>query len=412
MQQLCLKAGLNENCYNDKSVKKYYFETIHFGNTEFSDVVVTWYRCNIVDFVPNPTLDDVKQSKKLAEKWLIRNLNDNGYFNYMYMPGLNGYSSGNNMIRQLMASRRLAEMSLEDKSLLELHKKNLDFVFSEWYLQDNNIGYIYFENNSKLGSNAMALRTLIYSPYFNEYKQKADNLAYGILRIQHEDGSFDAWYIKPEKENDPDYQLTFYSGEAILALIEYYEKTGEKKYLNAAIKSQDYYINKYVTHLKENYYPAYVPWHTICLNKLYKITKNRKYAEALFILNDKLLEIQNTTGLPYPDYLGRFYNPKTPQYGVPHSASDGVYTEGLAYAYEVAKLLNDKQRMQTYSKAIALGVHNIINLQFKKDNLYYFEDPSLVEGGIRIRVNDNRVRVDCTQHVIDAFAKIIDVFSD
>jgi hypothetical protein len=60
-----------------------------------------------------------------------------------------------------------------------------------------------------------------------------------------------------------------------------------------AVKLADYYIEKYVENIEENYYPAYVPWHTIALNKLYKINKNKKYSEAIYILNDKLLEIQN-----------------------------------------------------------------------------------------------------------------------
>ena len=75
------------------------------------------------------------------------------------------------------------------------------------------------------------------------------------------------------------------------------------------------------------------------------------------MLNDELLKIQDTTN---NETLGRFYNSSTPDYGSPHSSSDGVYTEGLVYAYEVAKLLGDIEHMNIYKNAIELGYSNII----------------------------------------------------
>ena len=86
----------------------------------------------------------------------------------------------------------------------------------------------------------------------------------------------------------------------------------------------------------EDYYPAFIPWHTQCLNKLYKITGDRKYSDAIFKITDKVITLQNQDGKPYIDFLGRFYNPDYSEYGTPHSASTAVYLEGVAYAYEVA----------------------------------------------------------------------------
>ncbi len=54
------------------------------------------------------------------------------------------------MIRQLMASRLLAEMSLEDENLVNLHKKNLEFMFQYWYKEEGDLGYIYYNDKSKL----------------------------------------------------------------------------------------------------------------------------------------------------------------------------------------------------------------------------------------------------------------------
>jgi hypothetical protein len=45
------------------------------------------------------------------------------------------------------------------------------------------------------------------------------------------------------------------------------------------------------------------------------------------VLNDKLLDEMLVFESDILDIVGRFYNPEFPQYGTPHSASDGVYTE-------------------------------------------------------------------------------------
>jgi hypothetical protein len=196
------------------------------------------------------------------------------------------------------------------------------------------------------------------------------------------------------------YFVTFSSGEAILALTELYLKTNNERYLNAAIKSQNYYLIEYVENMGANYYPAYVPWHTLSLYNLYLITGNQSYADAIFVLNNKLLEIQNTNNSPY-DFKGRFYNPSTPHYGSPHSSSDGVFTEGLVYAYKLATILNHTEQSNLYRERIMLSIHNMARLQFDDANTFYVLRPSLVKGAMRTSITNNLVRVDNTQHMLD-----------
>ena len=347
--------------------------------------------------------EDMNASLDLAEIWLISNLREEGYFNYMYDPENEKYSDKNDMICQLMASRLLAEMSQVNSSLEESHQKNLDCIFKHWYKENSETGYgyIYYDEKSKLGAIAMGLRTLVYSPFFDNYRKNATNLANTILYLQNDtDGAFEPWFIEPVYDYDKNYLLTVYSGEAILSLVEMYSKTDNATYLNAAIKSQDFYLGKYVTNLEENYYPAYVPWHTQSLNKLYKITGEQKYADAIMVLNDKLLEIQETES---SSTIGRFYDPLHPEYESTNSSSDGIYTEGLAYAYEIASLTNDTKHQGKYKTGIILGVHNLINLQYNNSD-------KKTNGAIRYSSDDYQLRIDSTQHTIDAFGKILDIF--
>jgi hypothetical protein len=356
---------------------------------------------------PIPTTDqEVKSAaskvQELAKTWLISNIREKGLFVYRYDPETGSTPSAQNELRQLMASRVLAILAAQDPSLLPLHQKNMQFILEHWYKEDGSIGYVYFDHKSKLGANAMLLRALIASPDVAEYRAKAKRVAQGIVSLQETDGSFRAWFHEPDYAYDEDYLLTFYSGEAILALLEYAETAKDQDVFNAAKKAQDFYMEKYVTNIEKNYYPAYVPWHTMSLAHLYEKTRDRRYADAIFVLNDELLHVLDTT-----EHLGRFYNPLTPEYGTPHSSSDAVYTEGLAFAYGVAKQLGDEARELQYRFALGLALYNLSSLQYSSKN-NGGGMPEKMLGGVRVSIEDSEIRVDTVQHTWDAMSAILD----
>lgn len=350
------------------------------------------------------TKELVAQTYEQAMRWFLQAQNSKGIFVYLYNPVTGTITSSNNELRQLMASRVLAAASVKDERLQVAHQKNLDFIFEHWYKTEGDRGYVLYEEKSKLGANAMLLRTLVYSPRFEAYRTETQALAQGILSLQQSDGSFVPWLKEPTYSYDADYLLTFYSGEALLALVEYYERTNDLALITPIEQSAQFYIDKYVTNLDEHYYPAYVPWHTMAYAKLYEITGNTRYADAVFILNDKLLELLDTT-----ETVGRFYNPQTPQYGSPHSSSDAVYLEGLAYAYEIARKTGDEVRSKTYRKAITIAVQNIASLQYRESIPVYTAAPHTYLGAIRISKDNPSIRIDTTQHTIDALEKLLDV---
>lgn len=344
---------------------------------------------------------ELKDMYNLSVQWLISNIKDKGIFQYIYNPVTKIYPSKNNMIRQLMASRVLADFAQNNHTLKSIHQKNLDFIFTYWYQETNDMGYILYNNKSKLGAMAMALRTLVYSPFYKTYELEANKIANTILHLQNQNGSFEPWFVKPNYSYDKSYLLTFYSGEAILSLLEYYQLTKKPNILQKAILAQNYYLDKYVTHLSDNYYPSYVPWHTMSLYELYLITKNKTYANAIITLNDKLLELQDTSNLVT---LGRFYNDSTPEYGSPHSSSDAIYTESLAIAYKTASKINDSYHLKKYKKALVLSIHNLLSLQYHTKN-------EKLRGALRYNKDDARIRVDTTQHTVDALNKLIQLDS-
>ena len=51
-----------------------------------------------------------------------------------------------------------------------------------------------------------------------------------------------------------------------------------------------------------------------------------------------------------------------------------------------------------------------MNCQFNGPDMHYLSSPERVEGALRYRMYDNRIRIDTTQHTIDALLKVIEVF--
>ena len=123
-----------------------------------------------------PLLERVKVSNQIAQEYIINNFRRKGVFVYGYNIKRKRRSRKNNMIRQLMTSRLLAEMCQEDPSLRIKHKRNVRFIMKYWYKEDKNTGYIFYNKKSKLGAIAMFLRTLVYSPYFEKHKDTAKKL--------------------------------------------------------------------------------------------------------------------------------------------------------------------------------------------------------------------------------------------
>src|SRR5690606_16349329 len=137
----------------------------------------------------------VEEARQQGLLWVRNNFLETGIFLYAFDPEQNKVPRSSNELRQLMGSRRLANESRCDEVFAQLHAKNLEYLFKEWYLEDANGGFILYQDKSKLGASAMLLRTLVYSPQYEKYKHEAMMLARGITAVQQPDGSFKPWYI-------------------------------------------------------------------------------------------------------------------------------------------------------------------------------------------------------------------------
>ncbi len=355
------------------------------------------------------TQQAVAQFEQLLTDWMFENLHDDGRMTYMYFPSAGRESSSNNMIRQWMgtvAMGRAAELHPE-RAVAEQVEQNIRYNLDHFYKQDGPLGWIEYRGMAKLGAAALAMISLIESPARQSFQAQEDALFALTRHLWTDSGKFYCFYL-PESRKD-DNLHNFYPGETLLGWSFLYQESKDQKLLEQSMQSYRYYQQWHL----ENRNPAFIPWHTQAYYNLWKETRNQELADWIFVMNAWLVDVMQTNSrVAYDDTLGRFYDPVSGRYGVPHASSTGVYLEGLIDAFALARALDDQKHVDKYREAILLGLRSGMQLQFQDEiDMFYVTNRKRLRGGMRTTVYDNGVRVDNVQHILMGVQKIMREFT-
>ncbi|MDQ2065369.1 hypothetical protein Q9295_03200 [Xinfangfangia sp. CPCC 101601] len=339
--------------------------------------------------------------------WMRANLREDGRMTYKYWPSSGKESPADNTVRQFMATVALGRIAKRSglAADAEAARRNLSFNLGKYYTEIDGRGAVILDGKAKLG--AMAIAALAWLEYrqaglidAQTHLEEYNGLMRGIAYLHQEDGAFRT-FLAPEDRND---NQNFYPGEALLYLAARHREDRDPALAKACLASFRYYRDWH----RAQPNPAFVPWHSQAYVMLHEDLATPELADFVFERNDWLLEMQQWGGSLAPDLWGRFYNPKRPDFGPPHASSTGVYMEGLADAWRLARRLGDTARADAYALALRRGLRSIRQLQFRDNSLdgYYISRPRAVMGGVRTEVYNNEIRVDNVQHCLLALLKI------
>lgn len=338
--------------------------------------------------------------------WLVRQLGDDGRMVYSYFPSRGNQSQANNMIRQWMATVALQRIVEErrDTALAERVEGNIRYNLDLAYREENGFGLVFDpDGDVKLGAIALAAVALSQNPDRGLFADEEAALRRTVDHLWESDGSFETFYLPAGRSDNQN----FYPGEALLLWAVTLENEFDADLLDRFMRSFDYYRGWH----REQRNPAFVPWHTMAYEKVWRITGDPELRDFVFEMNDWLLQMQQWSEAPALDSAGRFYEPDRPEFGPPHASSDGVYLEGLIAAYRLAVQVGDEGRAEAYRTAIARGVRHLMQLQFADSvDMYYISKRDAVAGGMRTTVYDNVIRVDNVQHGLLAMMDVLDEF--
>ncbi len=365
------------------------------------------FRGNPVVPLSRVTAVQVRQAAEGMGDWLVRQVQPDGRLPYLIRPGRGTEVGNNNALRQMMASMALGRWARfsGDPRARELQRLNLAFNMRTFFREEDGLGFIENGGEAKLGSAALGALAILESPWRSEYAPQEAALLRLVGRLWRPDGSFQTYFRPAGRAGNEN----FYPGEALLLWASLIDRGERPDLLNAFHLSYEHYRGWHLDPSHRN--PAFIPWHTKADVLVWRKTRDPGLRDFVFTMNDWLLQMQQWDRAIHPDLRGRFHLPTAPGFGPPHASSTGVYLEGLADAFWLARETGDEARAARYRLAILRGIRSLLQLQFVDDiDLFYAPRPGLVRGGVRTTVYNNEIRIDNVQHGLMALLNVLSKF--
>lgn len=378
---------------------------------------VDCYRGNI----PIPPLDAKSLLASLRSNldYLSGIIGEDGKLNYVYYPIENQYDPDYHIVRHTGYALRLIQAynKFGEERYLELARKALGYVLARTIIPDQapGITLVQYDDQSLLGANA--LMAMIYSVMPENLltakeKNLRDRFGKAILYYRMpEAGHFYTTFKQTQAKEKPEEQALYFPGIAMLALVRLYERTGDKKWWDAAVQISigqknlwqqdgDKAVGKY----------CWVGQAWARMTRLEKDPDRREeYRELGYSHCDAVIEHQWTPDRPgyYPDYLGAADNSRPPR-TTPTSAR----AESLAENYLTAKFLGDIASQKKYGVALLQALHFVTQNQFSRHNSWFLPKPKKAYGGIRGGLLASDIRIDYNQHALAAQLNALEVPAD
>lgn len=362
------------------------------------------------------TRDAVTRSLALADQWYRRHQAESGAFPYQYNPVTDETVADGLFVRTAMNVWALGTLwrHTNDDQVRKRGLKALEHLFATNYQEDEakTLGYFMDGKRAPLGGAAAGLLAIVSLKAWEDnpdMRQKAEKLVAFIKTLRHADGHYDTQYPPLAEPRNVDY----YPGEAQLALMEWAGAVNDRELVGLCLESMHYYRDYFG---KTGNLP-FIPWHTQACVRLYASVKRPEIAEFVFTMNDLLItaqQIHPADGERLPAYArGRFWNPARRRTGAPHVSSTGVYMEGLADAFVLARQLGDRVRTEHYRRALLWGTRNLLQLQIRDEiDLLPMASAEKAMGGFRTRQDNPRIRIDNMQHAVSALVKVHAIMTD
>lgn len=269
-------------------------------------------------------------------------------------------------------------------------EKSIDYLNRFVQQKDNTVSHLLNETKSSisLGGNGLAVVAICeYTEKFNDtkYLEIAKHLGNGILSMQEETGKF-VNLLSPKDYCVQDVagkHYKYYCGEATLALGKLYGITKDSKYLEAAKKSLQYFVDtNYAVHSDH--------WTSYAANEITKYVDNESFYE---------LGLRNVA-----NNMDKMLNKK---------ASSHTDLEMLMQCFELYNRILERNLTVSYLQTFPVEkfktlIQNRVEKQFNSylypEIAMYLTNPSSYCNTFFIRTDGFRIRIDDIQHSIVGYS--------
>ncbi len=346
-----------------------------------------------IEAVDKPLLKGILST---AGEQLSNMMEGDGKFKYGFFADMNERIPTYNVIRHTVAVWALImKYTLEpSKALKEKIDLSIKYLIDTFVEEKDDKAFVIERNANevKLGANAVSIVMLItYMEVMGveTYIPLIKKLGEGILSLQGEEGDF--WHILsyPDYNRKEKFRIVYYDGESTFALAKLYGVTKEEKWLNAAKKSVEYFIEKDYTKYSDH-------WVSYSLNEITKYVPDERY------FNFNLRNIENN--------IEEIYKQDTSF----HTYLEMLMLSFLTYermkkAYPdsaVLKAFDEKELV----RVIYYRAQHMLSGYLYPEYAMYFKYPEPFIGSFCVRHHNYRVRIDDIQHFMGGYYQMLQNF--
>jgi len=346
----------------------------------------------------------------LGGDYLVRGQHGNGSFTYEYDAETDEEIGGYNMLRHsgtIYALLELYQDTGEVVYLLSAHNaiKYLRTTIAPCPAEFARFSCAYDGEKTKLGGNALAMLALLkYGEVTSDdvYQNEALGLASWIKATQAESGEFTRHIQFRNGERDG-HVSDYYPGEAIYALMNLYEATGDEQWLELSGKAAAWLISVRDA-AKTSSTIDHDHWLLYGLRELYTHTHKKIYLDHAKKIVDGIVATQHRDGVDV-EWIGGYYVP-------PRSTPTATRSEGLGAAYGLFKQAGETEYARKSYEALELGVQFQLKTFIDAPTARSFPSPTRSFGGFRYSLEEDTVRIDYVQHNISSLLLFYRIFNE
>ena len=322
-----------------------------------------------------------------ASAFLAGQVNADGSFVYGLHPQYDRKLSSYNIVRHsgtvwsLVCRYRM----FRDEALVETIEKTIDYMLSQLKYDDDGAAYLYESKTDEIKLGGCGIAVVAMTEYMDvfrneKYRDVCVALGEGILKqMDPETGGY--WHVLAgDLSRKEEFRTVYYDGEATFALARLYGLTGDQRWLDAACRAVEHFIEGDYTQYRDH-------WVSYSLNEVTKYVEDRQdfYDFALANATDNFSKIQDRART-FPTNLELLISCfETWQRMVERGVDTGDF--------DLQQLLD----------TISSRANRQLSGYFYPELAMYMKRPGRVLGAFMIRNDRFRVRIDDVQHNIGGF---------